>query len=93
MPATIQLSALPAKASNYGGVSVIFDLTGKPAPVPPRLVTVKTTAEALAALEEYKAEAQATGLPLAVSMRLKEGRAPNGFKAATDKLFYHRINV
>ena len=96
MPATIKIKAYPAKPSEYraGAFSVIFDLTGKPLPIAPRVLTVKTTAEALSALETYKEEATATGLQLAVCMTLEDGRAPNGFKAATTgHNFYHGINV
>lgn len=93
MPATIIPKAYPAKRSNYGGINVVFDLTGKPDPFPAIEVTVPNTPAALAALEEYKAQATATGLSLAVCMRLKDGqRAPNGFKSA-NSTFYHPINV
>ena len=92
--ATIILEAHPAKPTRDGHFSVVFHLDGRPDPIPRRLIDVKTTADALAALESFKADAAATGLPLAVTMRLKDGsRAPNGFKAATAKTFYHRINV
>lgn len=92
--AKIKISAETAVANAYGGFSVVFDLTGKPAPIAPRVIEVKATKDALAALAEYKQEAAKTGLPLAVSMRLIEGRAPNGSKAATSGFaFYHGINV
>lgn len=92
--AKILLSANPAKPTKDGWFSVVLHLDGRGDPFPPRLVDVKTTHEALAALEQYKADAAATGQLLAVCMKLREGRAPNGFKAATAALpFYHRINV
>ena len=91
--ATIRIQAYDARPSYAGGFSVVMDLTGKPAPVPARTVDVRTTGEALAALTAFKAECAATGLPLAVCMTLTDGRAPNGFKAASRNPFYHRINV
>lgn len=92
--ADIILQAYPAKPSFDGGFQVVMHLDGRPAPLPRRVVSVKTTPEALAALDAFKAEAAATGEPMAVCMRLKDGsRAPNGFKAATAKIFFHRVNV
>lgn len=93
--AIFTLSADPAKPSSAGGFSVVFDLTGKPDPFPRREVEAKTAAEAIAALDQYKTEAEATGQPLAVCIRLKDGsRAPNGWKAVKATMpFYHRINV
>jgi hypothetical protein len=93
MPAIITLKAYPAKRSDYGSLQVIFDLTGKPDPMATESVTVRNTAEAMTALETYKAKAAVTGLSLAVCMRLKDGqRAPNGFKAA-NSTFYHPVNI
>jgi len=88
------LNAYPAKPSTGGGISVIFHLNGTPDPFPSRIAEIKTTAHALAALEDYKAEATATGLPMAITMKIYEGRKPNGFKKATaDMPYYHRVNV
>jgi len=92
--ATLQLSADYAEPRGDGvNFAVIFHLTGKPDPLPRKLVEVKTTAEALAAFDAYKAEAKATGLPIAVSMKIKDGRAPNGFKKATAGRFFHGVNI
>jgi hypothetical protein len=93
--ATFRMSAEPAKPSNYGGFTVVMDLTGKPDPFPRREVEAKSVTEALEAFDAYKAEAAATGLALAVCIRLKDGsRAPNGWKAAKAAMpFYHPINV
>lgn len=92
--ATVILTARPAKLSESGSLQVIFSLRGDPDPMPRRLVEIKTTADALSALEAYKAEAAATGKPMVVSMRLKDGdRSPNGFKAAAASPHYHRINI
>lgn len=92
--ATIILSTYHAKLSETGYLQVIFHLTGKPDPFPKRMVEVKNTAEAIAALEAYKTEAAATGVPMVASMRLKDGdRSPNGFKAASREPPYHRLNL
>lgn len=93
---TIILRAEHAQPNDRGdSFSVIYHLTDKPAPFPKREVEVRTTAEAVAALEAYKAEVTATGTPAAVCMRVKDGqRSPNGFKAATSgHRFYHPVNV
>ncbi len=73
--------------------SVIYHLNGTPDPFPERVLDVKNTAEALAALESYKAEVKATGKPCAVNMRLIEGRAPSGFKAAIAGKYHQGVNV
>ena len=92
--AKFEFKAYHAQPSGSGSFSVIFHLTGKPAPFPPRVIDAKTTAEALAAFEVYKQEAGATGQPMALTMNVREGRAPNGFKAATSgHSHYHRVNV
>lgn len=90
--ATIQFSAHHAQSSGNGRFSVIFHLTDKPDPMPAKVVQVKTTAEALALFEAYKAEGVLTGLPMACTMSVKD-RAPNGFKAATANKYYHGVNV
>lgn len=93
--AMIQFDANPAQPTRDGHFQVVFHLDGRGDPFPRRVVEVKTTAEALAALDAYKADAAATGLPMAVTMRVaKTSRAPNGFKKATEAMpFYHRVNV
>jgi hypothetical protein len=90
--ATMLFQTSPAEATRDGWFQVVFHLDGRPDPFPKRLVEVKTTPQALAAFEQYKADAAATGLPMAACMRVKAGRAPNGFKTAT-KQFYYRVNV
>lgn len=92
--ATIILSAYKAIPSTGGRFSVSFDIGGREAPaLADRRVEIKNTAHALAELEAYRVEAEATGKPLAVSIRLANGsRSPNGFKAATSKSF-HPVNL
>lgn len=77
--AIIRLSSCRAEAHD-GYHSIIIDFSE---PFPPKVVNVRTTADAVAALEAYRAEAAATGLAMYVSMSLRCGRTPNGFKAAT----------
>jgi len=61
---------------------VSFMLGGTP-PFPDRTADIRNTAQALAARDAYAKEAEATGLPLAISMHLKRGeRAPAGFRQA-----------
>ncbi len=92
--ATFVITAHHAQLSSSGGFQVIFHLTGKADPFPKRTIEAKTTAEALAALEAYKGEAALTGLPMAISIHLKAGRSPPGFKAATNGAsYYHRLNI
>ena len=90
--ATLNLTAYHASRSG-GFLQVIFTFS-KPAPFPPRSVEIKNTADALDALEAYKADAIAADVPLVVSMSLKRGdRAPRGFRAASEKPAYHPVNV
>lgn len=92
--ATLILQSHPATLSESGSLQVIFSLCGDPDPLPRRLVEIKRTADAIAALKAYKVDATATGLPCVVSMRLKDGdRAPNGFKAASREPTFHRVNI
>lgn len=81
--ATFRLSCVPAKPSGYGGWSLVYDLTGKPDPMPRRVVEARTAAEAIAHLDAYKAEAAAmVSETVAVSIRVIAGRAPNGWNKA-----------
>jgi hypothetical protein len=59
-------------------ISVIFDFKDH---FPSRIVEVNGTAGAIAALEQYSKDAEATGQSLCVSVMLVRGeRAPNGFR-------------
>jgi hypothetical protein len=93
--ATLDLTAFPAKPSDYGGFSVILRLNaGNTTPVPRKRLEVKTLADVQRAIASYRAEAEATGAPLAVSADIAQGRAPSGYRAwrATQPGFY-RVNV
>ncbi len=80
----VRLSANKAHSTSYGGVAVVFDFQEY---FPTRVVEVNGTAGALAALEAYAKEAEATGQSLCVTVGLVRGeRSPNGFKKAkTDR--------
>lgn len=84
--ALFNLEAHRASHINGPRFSVVFDLTGKPAPFPARQVEAKTPADAFAALDTYKAEAALdVAVPVAISIRLARGqRAPRGWNAAFD---------
>jgi hypothetical protein len=88
--ATLILSSHRAERS-FGCVGVIFD--GQPSPIPSRRLEIKRMADAAVALEQYKAEALATGKAIAVAMRIANGDSvPDGFKAL-QRPFYHPLNV
>ena len=92
--ATIVFQAHHARPSGGGRFSVVFHLTGEPDPFPRREFETTKTAEALAAFEEYKKEAAASGLPIAATIRVKNGsRAPNGFNDASRNPYYHGLNI
>lgn len=77
--ARITLSAY--KASCRNGVLTVALSIGDEPPFPRRTVEIKRAADAEAEFAKYKAEATATGLPLAISMRIVKGdRSPPGFK-------------
>lgn len=91
--AIFELTASPAKPSG-SGFSVTMYIDGRPDPVPARTFEAKDLARIEEKLSSYIEDCTATGLPLAVSLRIKEGRAPNGFKAwKAAKPYYHRVNV
>lgn len=65
-----------------GGFSVRMHLGTKPDPFPSREIEVRSATDAMAAREAYAAEIRAAVTnPVAVSIRLIEGRSPAGFKA------------
>lgn len=75
------------------GFAVAFRLDGK-VPFPRREIEARNTAEAMAALEAYKTEAAALGVPLACSIRLASGqRAPAGFRSARTSSSENGVNV
>lgn len=91
--AQFQISCEPAEANAWGGYSVKFYLDGRAPIFPPRLIDTNKTADALAARDAYAAEVAATGKPAVVCLRLKQGRAPNGFKTAIAESFYVPVNL
>lgn len=91
--ATIRIRAYPAKPSYGNGFSVVFHLDGRGDPMPERRVEVRNAGEAATAIEAYKQEAAALGVPLAVSAS-PVGRAPNGWRTHPGDLGrFHRVNV
>lgn len=91
--ATIRITASPAKPNGWGGFSVIMHIDGRPNPLPDRLIETNKTADAIAARDAMVREAEATGMPCAVSMRVVSGRAPNGFGKAQHDPFYIGVNM
>jgi hypothetical protein len=77
-----------------GGFSVAYRLDGQ-RPFQMRDIEARNTAEALAALEAYKAEAAALGKPLACSITLcpRNQRAPAGFRTARTFASQNPVNV
>lgn len=81
--ATLILSSNRAEKQAWGGVSIAFDFDASKDPVPRETVEIRTTADALAALDAYAEKAKAAGKPARVSARLPNGvRAPSGFRKA-----------
>jgi hypothetical protein len=75
---TIKLIAQSAHKTMGDCIAVVFDFKEY---FPTRIVQVGNTTEAVAALERYAKDAEATGQSLCVTMLLGKGeRAPNGFK-------------
>lgn len=61
-------------------------------PLPKRTVEIKRTADAVTALDAYKAELAALGKPAVASMRLARGeRAPAGFRKLSKE--FHEVNL
>ncbi len=77
--AIIEFAVAPAKRDN-GFISTTYDLTGKPDILPRRRVECSKAKEAAALFDAYVAEAKATGIGLSVTMMLRAGKAPMGFK-------------
>ena len=76
--ARVVLSGYRAERSGVF-LSIMFEF-GKPPAFPPRIVEVKNAKDCAAAFEAYRADAEASGLPLAVSMSMMKGdRKPPGF--------------
>ncbi len=93
MAKIIIISSSHAKPNGIGGFSVLMHLDGRADPLPNRIIETSKTADAIAARDAMIAEAKAAGIPCAISMRLMEGRAPNGFKAQALSPFYTPVNI
>ena len=90
--ATLILNAYKAERNN-GFISVALCIAGDP-PFPRRLVEIKNVADCAAAFEVYKAEATATGLPLAISFMMKSGdRKPPGFNKLKAAARFETVNL
>lgn len=78
---------------NGAFLSVALLIGGNP-PFPSKIVEIKTAADCLAAFEAYKADARATGKPLAVSMMMGRGdRKPPGFNKIKAVHSYDTVNI
>lgn len=91
--AIIELRAYAAQPSIGGCFSVSLNLGNKPDPFPKREIEARTTAAAVSAFDAYKQEAAATGKPMALSMRLKSGRAPSGFRQIPQARTFQPVNL
>jgi hypothetical protein len=64
------------------------------APFAPKTVEVRTAADCEKALNEYVAEARATGKPMAISMNMARGdRKPPGFNALKASRNFVPVNL
>jgi hypothetical protein len=87
--ATFRLTTMKSWKTEHG-FTMIMDFSE---PFPTRTVEAKTTAEALAHLDAYAKEAEATGLSLMCSINLKRReRAPSGFRKLADKETVRFVN-
>ena len=90
--ATLILNAYAAKKDN-GFTQIALCIGGNP-PFPSRRVEIKNVADCVAAFETYKADATASGLPLALSMMMGRGeRAPRGFNQLRASSHYETVNA
>ena len=90
----IIFSSYRARRTDFGSIQITLDI-GKPdnVPMPQEVIEAANTAEALERFNDYCARAAATGTPMAVSARVKNGeRKPRGFDAAF-KSYYTPINL
>lgn len=86
--ALIRFEANPARSEN-GFKSVIYDLTGAAPVFPPRSVECRTWRECEAAFDAYTHDAAELGKCMALTMRVKEGRTPSGFRRLPWQRFVH----
>jgi hypothetical protein len=90
--ATLILNAYSAER-NGEFVSMALCIGGD-APFASRKVDVRTAADCLAAFEAYKADAAASGKPLAVSMMIRNGdRKPSGFNKIKAAHSFETVNL
>jgi hypothetical protein len=90
--ATLILNAYSAER-NGAFISMALCIGGEP-PFPRRSVEIKNVADCVAAFEAYKAEAAASGKPLALSMMIAaRDRKPNGFNKLKAAANYETVNL
>jgi hypothetical protein len=90
--ATLILNAY--KAERNGGFISMALCIGGAAPFAARKVEVRTASDCLAAFEAYKADAAASGLPLAVSMMIAaRDRKPSGFNKLKAAHSFETVNL
>ncbi|MDP2047576.1 MAG: hypothetical protein Q8K33_01600 [Cypionkella sp.] len=90
--ATIQLHTYHATVEG-GFLSIQMNIGGtRQDPMPMRTFTATKTAEVLAAVEAMKAEGIALGIPFVIAARVKEGRAPAGFRDCVPARHYVKVN-
>lgn len=90
--ATLILNAYTAER-NGPFISMALCIGGEP-PFPSRKVEIRTAADCLAAFEAYKADAAASGKPLALSLLMSRGdRKPPGFNKIKAAQSYETVNL
>jgi hypothetical protein len=90
--ATLILNAYSAERSN-GFTQIALCIGGEP-PFPTRRVEIKNVADCVAAFEAFKADAVASGKPLALSMLISaRDRKPNGFNKLPAAKHWETVNV
>lgn len=77
---TIELSATPAHFRSSGVLVVTYDLLADKI-APREVVEVRTIKDVEAAIASYSDKVAATGSGFQISVRLKDGRAPSGFRS------------
>lgn len=77
-----------------GAYSMAITLGSDRGPLPPKRITARTTAEALAALDAHAQEAAQLAKPVAVSIMLdRKSRAPSGWRALPRRATTRPVNV
>lgn len=89
--AKIEIRANHAKPNGWGGFSVVFHLDGRPDPLPMQIIETNKAADALAARAKMAEDAKAAGVSCAITMTIREGRAPAGFRKAISEQYYLHV--